>query len=155
MSKNEFLEKLKEALANDLDPAAVREQVDFYSQYIDGEIGSGRTEGDVTEELGDPWAIARTIIDSSGTQDYARDADSYASRSRGEGERRDSRDPYGQIRVSRFHAAWRVLLAVLGIVGIIMLAAAVIGGIISILAPILVPLFFILAVVRMIKERRK
>ena len=70
MSKNEFLEKLREALANDLDAAAVQDQVNYYSQYIDGETGTGMPEEAVTAELGDPWAIARTIIDSSGNWDY-------------------------------------------------------------------------------------
>lgn len=155
MSKNEFLEKLREALANDLDPAAVQSQVSYYSQYIDGEIGSGKPEADVTAELGDPWAIARTIIDSSGNQDYAGETGSYTSRQQREEKSRGSQSPYGQVRVSGFHVTWRMILAILGIVGIIMLVIAVVGGIISILAPVLVPLFLVLVVVRIIKERKR
>lgn len=155
MSKNEFLEKLRAALANDLDPAAVQAQVNYYSQYIDGEIGAGRPEADVTAELGDPWAIARTIIDASGSQDYAGETTSRSSRQNGRrGAGRENQESYGQVRSSGFHITWRVVLAILGIIGIVMLVIAVVGGIISVLAPILVPLVVISVVIRAIKERR-
>ena len=68
MTKREFLEKLRAALAEDLSGAAVQEQVAFYRQYIEDEVRKGRSEEAVTAELGDPWAIARTIIDSAEMQ---------------------------------------------------------------------------------------
>ncbi len=157
MSKNEFLEKLREALANDLDAAAVQDQVNYYSQYIDGETGTGMPEEAVTAELGDPWAIARTIIDSSGNRDYEGEVYGHASRQKSgdKSKGRESRDPYGQVRVSGFHVTWRMILAVLGILGILMIVIAVVGGIISILAPVVVPLFVVLFVIRAIKERKR
>lgn len=157
MSKNEFLEKLREALANDLDAAAVQDQVSYYSQYIDGETRTGRPEEDVTAELGDPWAIARTLIDSSGNRDYEGEAYEHASRRKsGDKSRsRESRNPYGQVRVSGFHATWRMILIILGIIGILMLVIAVVGGIISMLAPVVVPLLVVLFVIRVIKERKR
>lgn len=36
----------------------------YYDNYIQEEVRKGRTEADVIAELGDPWVIARTIIDS-------------------------------------------------------------------------------------------
>ena len=42
MTKNEFIIKLQEALENDLDAAAVRENVNYYSSYIDDEMRKGR-----------------------------------------------------------------------------------------------------------------
>ena len=38
MTKGEFLEKLRAALAEDLGSAAVQEQVAFYRQYIEDEV---------------------------------------------------------------------------------------------------------------------
>ena len=64
MTKKEFLIRLKRALGNDLSGAVVQENVEYYSSYIDDEIGKGRSEAEVTAELGDPWAIAKTIVDS-------------------------------------------------------------------------------------------
>ena len=37
MTKNEFMIKLQEALENDLDASAVRDNVNYYSNYIDDE----------------------------------------------------------------------------------------------------------------------
>ena len=38
MTKNEFMIKLQEALENDLDASAVRDNVNYYSNYIDDEM---------------------------------------------------------------------------------------------------------------------
>ena len=51
MTKREFLEKLRAALAEDLSGAAVQEQVAFYRQYIEDEVRKGRSEEAVTAEL--------------------------------------------------------------------------------------------------------
>ena len=56
MTGSEFIEKLKKALENDLSEAQVREQTAFYSSYIREEVRKGRSEEEVTGELGDPWA---------------------------------------------------------------------------------------------------
>ena len=50
MTKGEFLEKLRAALAEDLGSAAVQEQVAFYRQYIEDEVRKGRN-GEYTKEL--------------------------------------------------------------------------------------------------------
>lgn len=63
MTREEFLKKLKEALENDLSGRIVQENVSYYESYIIEEIGKGRTEREVIEELGDPWIIARSIIE--------------------------------------------------------------------------------------------
>ena len=52
MTKKEFLIRLKRALGNDLSGAVVQENVEYYSSYIDDEIGKGRSEAEVTAELG-------------------------------------------------------------------------------------------------------
>lgn len=65
MTKNEFMIKLQEALENDLDASAVRDNVNYYSNYIDDEIRKGRSEEEVLDELGDPWVIAQSVIDMS------------------------------------------------------------------------------------------
>ena len=64
MTKIVFLDKLKKALGNDLPGAVVQEHVNYYHNYINEEIGKGRSEAEVIRELGDPWAIARNIIAS-------------------------------------------------------------------------------------------
>ena len=63
MSKTEFLEQLQEELGGQLTSAELREQIDYYSQYIDDEIAKGNGEDSVLADLGDPWAIAHNILD--------------------------------------------------------------------------------------------
>ena len=64
MDRLEFLDKLKEALMQDLGEQAVQENVTYYNQYMNDEIKSGKSEAEVIDMLGDPWIIARTIIDT-------------------------------------------------------------------------------------------
>lgn len=68
MKKSEFISELKEALEHNLDPQTIKEHVDYYEDYIRGEVKNGRSEEDVVNELGDPWAIAKTIRLSEGME---------------------------------------------------------------------------------------
>ena len=63
MTKLEFLNALRETLANELNPAQVEEQVQYYTRYIDDQISLGHTEAEVMAELGDARSIAHNIID--------------------------------------------------------------------------------------------
>ncbi len=63
MNESQFLSKLEDALQNDLPSNVVREQLTYYKGYIDSEKASGKTESEVVEALGDPWVIARNIIE--------------------------------------------------------------------------------------------
>lgn len=151
MTKKEFLEKLKEALGNDLSGPVVQEQTVYYRQYIEDEVRKGRREEDVVAELGDPWAIARTIIDSVEMQGGT--GGSYAY----EPESKRSYDRYQEeanVHVFGIDTWWKKLLLILGVVGIFLLVIAVIGGIFSLLVPILIPLILISLIFRLLDRRR-
>lgn len=93
MNKREFLNKLNEYLSYELPESMVREQLSFYSSYIDTESDKGRRITEITDELGDPQLIARSIIDAAksgpdgipGTSDDIDFGDNIASNSRGAG----------------------------------------------------------------------
>ena len=101
MTRQEFLERLREALESELDRRNVQENVDYYNSYIIEETAKGRKESDVIAELGDPWVIARSVIGMAGDglgAGAAYEADSGAGRgrdggrqSRQEGRRRGCR----------------------------------------------------------------
>ena len=61
MSKEEFLQILRNKLSNTMPQSEVESQVDYYSAYINGELRKGKTEEEIIEELGDPALIARTL----------------------------------------------------------------------------------------------
>lgn len=154
MTKSEFLEKLRAALGNDLSGAIIQENVNYYNSYISEEVSKGRQESEVIDELGDPWVIARTIIDSAEGQNtidagyeqsygYDSDRGDYSGQS-GSG---------GRVYSFGFGTWWQKLLLVLGIVGVIMVVVAVISGLISLLAPIILPLIVIMIIFRAFKKR--
>ena len=57
MNRSEFLDKLREALENDLSGPVVRENIEYYDSYIQSEVRNGKTEQEVLDMLGDPWMI--------------------------------------------------------------------------------------------------
>ena len=65
MKRAEFLTKLREHLAFELPERLVKENVDYYNNYISEEVRNGKREQQVLEELGDPQLIARTVIDAA------------------------------------------------------------------------------------------
>ena len=62
MSKQEFLETLRKVLARELSENEVADNINYYWNYIEQQIASGKTEEQVLQELGDPRLIARTIL---------------------------------------------------------------------------------------------
>ena len=80
MNKREFLETLKEALSEEMPASLVRENVQYYSQYIDGEVEKGCTEKEAVAKLGAPRLIAKTLLEAFETtgQTYGSDGNQTA-----------------------------------------------------------------------------
>lgn len=154
MTRQEFLTGLREALEGELDRRTVQEHVAYYDSYIIEETGKGRKEADVTAELGDPWVIARSII--SMAAERGQDQDGPRTSGRGDGARdEDAARSGGTVHVFGFDTWWKKLLLVLGVIGIFLLVIAVIGGIFSLLMPILVPLLLIVLIFRLLGGTRR
>ncbi len=154
MTRYEFLARLKEALSAELEESAVKEHVDYYSSYILDSMAQGRTEEDVVGELGDPWAIARSIISmeevSSGERAVYEEQDSWRNKNESRQEKEKSANGFSFYTNSKL----KTFLFILGIIGVIVLVLSVIGGIISLLMPILVPVIIITLVFRLFNRRR-
>lgn len=152
MTKNEFMIKLQEALENDLDASAVRDNVNYYSNYIDDEIRKGRSEEEVLDELGDPWVIAQSVIDMSGQKNATED---YGSSYRNAGRSSERQDSSYNVHSYTIGSWWQKLLLILGIIGIVLLVVAVIGGIISLVMPIVVPVLVVILLVNFIRRLKE
>lgn len=63
MTKNEFIEGLKDALTGELPDAEILSNIRFYDDYIRSK-SMNSSEEEVLLQLGDPRLIARTIIDT-------------------------------------------------------------------------------------------
>lgn len=152
MTKNDFINKLRDALSNELSSQKVQENVSYYSEYIADEVRKGRSEAEVVAELGDPWAIAKNIIASEEIKGGTKEEYSYEPNRGGYEQKKDS----SKVKVRTFGMPWwKILLIVLGVIGVIMAVVTVIGGIFSLLAPILVPALIIWFVIKVLGNGRR
>lgn len=155
MTRSEFLTELRKALENDLSGSIVQENVEFYNQYITDEIRKGKSEEDVLSMLGDPWILARTVIDAADGTDQSTVYESGSSTYGGyENDRSRTTEQNPYVHTFGLDTWWKKLLLILGIIMIVVAIFAVVTGLIRILAPILVPILVIMIVVRMIGNRR-
>lgn len=141
MTKREFLEKLRAALGNDLSGSIIQENVDYYNSYISEEVAKGRKEEEVIAELGDPWVIAQTIIDSATAQSYT---ESVRSEGTGSDYERNPGTPGG----------FKKFLFILGIIGIVMVLFMVLGGIMALVMRFIVPILIIVLIFRVLGNKR-
>lgn len=121
MTRQEFLNGLERSLSGEVSEAERRSNLQYYQEYITGEVQKGRTETDVLEELGDPRLIARSIIDAEAA------AEERHGIYRGEGslyEDAQGEDPgYRQEGTGgrvMFFSGWRATLAVILVIVVLL-----------------------------------
>lgn len=155
MTKQEFLDSLRVALASRVSASQVEENIRYYEDYINTQMRMNRSEAEVIAELGDPRLLARSISD----------ANKRAERSGGEGgEGYDNQSGYGsyagyggyadgdgmQHKRRLFHMPLWLVLVLAFVVLILIFGAAF--SILSYLAPVLIPVLLIVFVVRWIRS---
>ena len=65
MSRQEFLQRLRETLSGEVPGSVIEENIRYYEEYITTEVRNGSTEEAVIASIGDPRLIARTILEAS------------------------------------------------------------------------------------------
>jgi len=158
MRKEEFLQTLRRALNGDVPPGVIEENIRYYDSYITEEVRKGRSEEEVIAEIGDPRLIAKNIEDTTeGAGDNQYDETySYEEPGRRSSQEQQSRSFDSQRNIHYFDLNkwyWK-LLAVVIVFAILYLVVAVVGGIFSILAPLIGPLVMIWLVISIIRNLR-
>ena len=162
MRKDEFLQTLRRALNGNVPPRVVEENIRYYNGYISDEVRKGRSEEEVIDEIGAPRLSARTIedtTDGAGEGEFV-DADSSYDQSSSRTERgygtydsdrtgSTQRHSVHYIDLSKWY--WRVLTAVI-VFAVIYLVFMVIGGVLTLIAPFIGPLFLIWLVVTLFRN---
>ena len=157
MKREDFIKGLDDALKGDVSPYLINENINFYNNYIIEEMKSGKTEEEVVNSLGDPWVIAKTIIQTSGgaadyfiPEDEVRNIEYYSDNTRDDN--RSNRNPH--VKVHHFGlSTWKQRLAIIAVVvAVIAVIVVVLVGVLSLLAPILVPLIIILILWRLFRR---
>ncbi|MBQ8803012.1 MAG: DUF1700 domain-containing protein [Tyzzerella sp.] len=144
MNRREFLSQLKSALENKLSAEQIKKNVDYYDAYIDDEVGKGQSEEDVIASLGDPWAIAKTILISSemGGKEYY----SYSE------EAVKDVSSHNAKKITQ-NNEWNKILAIIVIVAIALVVLSVIFGLLAFVIRFAVPILVIVLVIRFLRKK--
>ena len=68
MTRQEFLDGLRAALAVSNDDRLIESNISFYRQYFEDETARGRSEEEILQELGSPNLIATSILKAAGVR---------------------------------------------------------------------------------------
>ncbi len=138
MTKQEFLTDLQRALTNKIDATEISAHVNYYREYIETEVRKGRAEEEVTNELGSPRLIAKSILSAAAMEQKSNgnmdDAGAHAA----------SANSGFRERVNGLPGWLWLLIVILVIVVLIFLLTSVL----RVFLPILLPLVLILLLVR-------
>ena len=158
MTKQEFLEELQAALQGELSQSRINEHLRYYDNYIAGEAAKGRSEHQVTEELGSPRLIAKTLIDTAGRSEgaYGREAysaDTDPQKQPEKGLHADYSEKglelrYGKFKLNSWYGKLLLLVIVIAII-------VVVAKVVAFLLPIVVPVLLVLLVLSLIFGNRR
>ena len=138
MTKSEFIGALRERLDGEVSRAEMEKSLCYYEHYFDEAVRGGKREEEVAEELGSPFLIAKTIIDTSDSG--AMEEQAYY------GQEEDYRDENtGNFRHYRMDLGdWKAkLLLIVILLAVIFLLATIL----RVLIPLAVPIAIVLILV--------
>ncbi len=164
MNREEFLSRLASALNGEVHPSVIQENLKYYDEYIREEAAKGRSEDEVIDEIGGYRLIAKTIIEANGGgegqgnysgQTYDQ-GDFYSSRGDSDDyQGYDKSDPAGgSFRMYDFSRGWRRFIIPAVLVLVLIVVFSIIGGIFSLLSPIIGPLIVVLFLYNILKKNQ-
>ncbi|MDR1547780.1 MAG: DUF1700 domain-containing protein [Hungatella sp.] len=157
MSRQEFLQRLREALSGEVPGSVIEENIRYYEEYISTEVSNGSTEEAVIASIGDPRLIARTIFEANenakGSGSGRTYYESYSGADRNVYEEPEN---FGRhmhyIDLSKWY--WK-LLGVVVFILFFFLIASIVTGIFSLLMPIMGPLLLIFLIVWFVRGSKR
>lgn len=166
MTKNEWLEGLRENLVAELPRSELDNHIMYYRDYIDQESGN-KPITKVLDSLGEPRLIAKTIIDSyrmqrgdqdaysdEGKFDYSNIYNSYKNKTSVESEDTMNKNSRGYRTYHISAIRWYHKVLVFAILALIISIIVIIGGIILRLVFTLgIPILAVILGYRLLKKR--
>lgn len=157
MSKQEFLQRLRDTLTGEVPGSVMEENIRYYNEYISSEVSRGLKEEEVTAAIGDPRLIAKTIMEAN--ENGREDSSSRSFYESFTGEKQKTYDENGQERrgmhyvdLSKWY--WK-LLGVVVIIVFFLLLATILTGIFSLLMPLMGPILIVGLIYWLIKGGRR
>lgn len=164
MNKEEFLQGLQNTLSGEVPTAVIRENLNYYNDYVQTEINKGRSETEVMEELGDPRLIARTIIDitpGAGASNY----ESYQTYDNGktggtsqyqEDQRQQSnRQNTGNLHYYDLNKWYWKLLGIVLVIVVFTVIITVVSGLLSLVIPMLPVIGIVILIMWFVRGPRR
>ena len=166
MNREEFLRGLENALSGNVPPSVVRDNLRYYDDYIRSERQKGRSESDIMEELGDPRLIARTILDTTpgaaeGEYEEYHPFGSFAGSSGRTSQQEEPQQAQygnyggtGNIHYYNLNKWYWKLLAVVIVILFFTLVLTIIGGILTLMIPLLPVIGIVILVMWLVRGPR-
>ena len=179
MNKEQFLEILGQKLSEDLPRNRVIMNLQYYESYIEGAMRAGKSESEVLDELGDPYMIAHTILDTetgeafyeqqfaedaefTQTKTYTEDAEYTQTETYAENEYQEaesqystSENAYQNENVHHVRMNHGCLIMAIILILIVVAVVTLVGKVVSFLWPVLAPVLLILLVVSIFSDKRR
>ena len=170
MNREEFLRGLGASLNGAVPPSVIQENLRYYDEYIRSEVARGRSEEEVIDEIGGYRLIAKSIIEANGGENQ--DSGGYGSTGGEEYYGGAYRDEYGgngsgpysgyeknERREGGFHMydlshGWKRFIIPVVLIVVFILIFTVIGGLFTLLSPLIGPLLVIWFLVVLFRNRR-
>lgn len=163
MSKEEFLQELREALAGDVPEAVIRDNMNYYSSYLSQESAKGRSVEEIVAEIGEPFIVAKTIIESyeaggertegPGYGSYHETYTEDANRTKNWNQR--AQKPYSHMHYIDLNKWYWKVLGIVILFLVMSLIFNIIGGIFALLIQFAGPLMILFLLILFIRNFRK
>lgn len=155
MTKQEFLEELKNALSGEVSPEIMMDSYRYYANYIEEELRRGRTEEEILEELGKPSLIARSIIAAQSGErvadvEYTEDGRTKSIKRRDYAKQKESADYVRKEFVFDFNSWYAKVLYIAILVLLVLLVYSIIKGLFWIFFTFGIPILIVLGIVYLV-----
>ena len=153
MTKRDFLNRLEEALLEQMDISEAAPHIRYYQDYIENEVRNGRDEEEVVASLTNPRLIAKNLVTNSKSANKYK-SDIYEEKSQTGGYNYSGYDNQNKRPTVSFSINGKpinsllakIVLAVVAILAIV-LVIAIISGVMWLLMKIVLPVVFIVGIV--------
>lgn len=149
MTKQEFLDEFRTALTGQVHHSVVNENIEYYDTYISMQMRKGMSEEEVTDSLGMPRILAKTIINAekyAGREETGTETERAAEQKREGGK--------GSFRSRFLEMPGWLMLIIIVLVPILCMTvlSAVFSVVFSIVGPFLLPLLLVMLIVRIARR---
>ena len=166
MSKEEFLQELSEALVGEVPESVIRDNISYYGSYLSQEMAKGRSVDEIVMEIGEPFIVAKTIIEHceasgecAGDNGYGSYKETYSdggSQSRGGGYgNHGQQSPFPNMHYIDLNKWYWKLLAVVVLFFFVTIVFRIVGGIFALLFRFAGPILMIYLLIWFIRNMKR